>query len=68
MSNLHYFCLCICGVQHIMCCVLVLFDFVLCTICCQFLWIVHLLLPLRFSLAVICVYVNNCILVTVLGQ
>ena len=28
------------GVQHI-CCVFVLFLFVLCTLCCQFPWIVH---------------------------
>ena len=28
-------------VQHILCCVFVLFFFVLCTLCCQFLWIVH---------------------------
>ena len=34
--------------HHIMCCV-VLFVFVLCTLCCQFLWIVHFVLPLRFS-------------------
>jgi hypothetical protein len=24
-------------------------PFVLCTLCCQFLWIVHVLLPLRYS-------------------
>ena len=35
------------GVKHI------LFFFVLCTLCCQFLWIVHLLLPLRYSLTLI---------------
>ena len=29
------------GVQHILCCVFVLFVFVLCTICCHFLWIVN---------------------------
>jgi energy-coupling factor transporter transmembrane protein EcfT len=28
------------GVQHILCCVFVLFFFVLRTLCCQFLWIV----------------------------
>jgi hypothetical protein len=28
------------GVQHILCCVFVLFFFILCTLCCQFLWIV----------------------------
>ena len=35
-----------------MCCVF--FLFCLCTQCCQFLWIVHSWLPLRFSLAFIC--------------
>ena len=30
------------GVKHILCCVFVLLVFVLCTLCCQFLWIVHL--------------------------
>ena len=44
---------CVCGVQHILCCVFVLFVFVLCTLCCQFLWIVHFSLPLRCSLAFI---------------
>jgi hypothetical protein len=39
------------GVQHLLCCALVLFVFVLCTLCCQFLWIVNFfVLPLRFSL------------------
>jgi hypothetical protein len=38
------------GVQHILCCVFVLFVFVLSILCCQFLWIVHLLLTLLFSL------------------
>ena len=28
------------GVPHMMCCVFILFYFVLCTLCCQFLWIV----------------------------
>ena len=42
------------GVQHILCCVFVLFLFILCDLCCQFLWIVHFfLLPLRYSLTVI---------------
>jgi hypothetical protein len=50
--------ICIClhiysGVQHILCCVFVLFVFVLCTLCCQFLWIVHSWLSLRFSLTFI---------------
>jgi hypothetical protein len=38
------------GVQHILCCVFVMFFLVLCTLCCQFLWIVHFWLPLRYSL------------------
>jgi len=29
------------GVQHILCCVFVFHVFVLCTLFCQFLWIVH---------------------------
>ena len=39
------------GVQHILCCVV--FFFILCTLCCQFLWIVHFWLPLRYSLTCI---------------
>jgi hypothetical protein len=50
VSYLHYLCLfahsC---VQHILCCVFVLFFFVLCTLCCQFLWIVHFYYPSIFS-------------------
>jgi hypothetical protein len=30
-----------CGVQHILCCVFVLFVLVLCDLCCQLQWIVH---------------------------
>jgi len=41
------------GVLHILCCVFVLFVLVLCTPCCQFLWIVHFWLPLRYSLTFI---------------
>jgi hypothetical protein len=41
------------GVQHILCCVFVLFFFILCTLCCQFLWIVHFCLSLRYSLTFI---------------
>ena len=37
------------GVQHILCCVFVLFVFVLCTIWCQCLWIVHWWLSFRCS-------------------
>jgi len=29
------------GFKHILCCVFVLFVFVVCTLCYQFLWIVH---------------------------
>ena len=38
------------GVQHILCCVFVLCFFVLCTLCCQFLLIVHFWMPLLYSL------------------
>ena len=54
MSYFRYLCLFVySGVQHILCCVFVLFIFVLCTLCCQFLWIVHLLFTLRYSLTFI---------------
>ena len=44
MSYLRYMCLLAYGgVQHILCFVFVLFVFVLCTLSCQFLWIVHFL-------------------------
>jgi hypothetical protein len=36
-----------------LCCVFVLFFFVLCTLCCQFLWIIHVWLSLRYSLTFI---------------
>ena len=43
MSYLHYLCLfAYSDLQHILCCVFALFFFVLCTLCYQFLWIVHL--------------------------
>jgi len=42
MSYLHY----LCPTPIVLC----LFSFVLCTPCCQFLWIVHLVLPRRYSL------------------
>ena len=41
------------GVQHILCCVFVLFFFILCTLCYQFLCIVIFLFPLRYSLTLI---------------
>ena len=51
MSYLRYLRLCACGgVQHILCCVFVLFVFVLCTLCCKFLCIVHFWIPNRYSL------------------
>jgi nitrate reductase cytochrome c-type subunit len=37
-----------------LCCVFVLFFFVMCTLCCPFLWIVHFWLSLRYSLKIIC--------------
>ena len=38
------------GVQHILCFVfLFFFVFILCTLCCQFLWNVHVLLTLMFT-------------------
>ena len=42
------------GVQHIVRCVFVLFVFVFCAICCEFVWIVKIGLPLRISLKLIC--------------
>ena len=36
------------------CCVVFLFFFILCTLCCKFLWIVHFVLPLRCSLTFTC--------------
>jgi hypothetical protein len=51
MSYLRYLCLFPhSGVQHILCCVFVLFVFVLLALCCQFFWIAHFLLSLRYSL------------------
>ena len=51
MPCLRYLCLLACsGVKNILCCVFALFFFVLCILCCQFLWIVHFVLPLRCSL------------------
>ena len=57
------------GVQHILCCIFVLvFFFVLCILCCQFLWIVHFWLPRWYSLTFICLlYLNwHCSLLTCL--
>jgi len=52
------------GVQHILCCVFVLFVFVLCILCCQFLWIVHCRLPLRYSLTFI---YNRCMIIVLMN-
>ena len=40
------------GLQHMLCCVFALFFFILCTQCCQFLWIVHFCLALQYFLIV----------------
>ena len=57
MSYLHYLCLFAhSGVQDILRCVFAWFFFVLCTLCCQFLWIVHIWLPLFYSLTFIQMY------------
>ena len=50
------------GVQHIFCCVFALFFFVLCSLSCQFLWIVHLWLSLRYFLTFIQIYWNPIVL------
>ena len=55
-SSLIYVCLCLfaySGVQLILWCVFVLFFFVLCTLCCQFILIVHYWLPIHYSLTFI---------------
>jgi hypothetical protein len=44
------------GVQHILCCVFSLFFVVLCTICCQFLWIVHSVLSNFYLLTLMFFY------------
>jgi hypothetical protein len=38
------------GVKDILCCVFVLFDLALCSLCCQFLSFIHSWLSLRFPL------------------
>jgi len=44
----------------ILCCVFVLFFFVFFTLCCQFLWVVHFWLYVRYSLTFIEVQWNLC--------
>jgi len=51
------------GVQHILCCVFVLFVFVWCTLYCQFLWIVHFWLPLSVFFNVYLFYYINIVFV-----
>ena len=59
LSYLRYLCLFThSGVQHILCCVFVLFFLVLCTLCFKFLWIVHLLITPLYSLTFIHVLVE----------
>jgi len=41
-------------VSNTLSCVFAMFFFVLCTLCCQFLWIVHFWLSLRYSLTFMC--------------
>ena len=54
MSYLRYMCLFVhSGVQRMLCCVFVLFFVVFCAKCWQFVWIVQIGLPLRFSLKLI---------------
>ena len=62
LSYLHYLCLFVyIGVQHIMCYVFVLFVFVLFILYCQFLWIVHFWLSLRYS-----IFLNQYMMVIIL--
>ena len=54
MSYLPYVCLfAYIGVQRILYCVFDLLASVLCNLCCQFIWIVHFWLPLRYYLTLI---------------
>ena len=58
MSYLRHLCLFAhSGGQHILGCIFGLLVFVLCTLCCQFLWVVHFWLPLRYSGA--CIYATH---------
>jgi len=47
------------GIQHILCCVFVLFVYVWCTLCCIFFWNVPFWVPLRYSLTFINQYPNR---------
>jgi hypothetical protein len=48
------------GVYHILCCVFVLF---VCILYCQFLWIIHFPLSLRYSLTFISNMLTSCLFV-----
>jgi len=53
-AHLRYMCFLVhSSVQHILCCVFILCFVVLCTLCCQFLWTVHVRLPFWYSLTFI---------------
>ena len=43
----------------LLCCVFILCSFVLCTLCLQFLWIVHISLPLLYSLTFIYLVIST---------
>jgi hypothetical protein len=49
------------GVQHILCCVFVLFVFVLCTQCCQFfgVYIIYIYIYYRAEINTLCHLLNN---------
>ena len=68
MSYLRYLLFVYSGVQHILVCVIVLFFFVLCTLYCQFLWIVHFWLPLRYSLTFIYSNIKETFFLTTLSK
>ena len=64
MPYLRYLCLVAhSGIQHY--CVVFLLNLpsscVLCTLCCQFLWIVHFSLPFRYSLTFMCTSLIVCV-------
>jgi hypothetical protein len=60
MSYLSYLCsLTYSGIQHILCCVLGLFFFDFCAICCQFLWIAR-----GLYWPIFCIVFFPCFLVT----
>ena len=64
ISYLRYLCLFVySGVKHILCCVFD-FPFVLCTLCYQFLWIVHFLFPLRLVYSMLPVSLDSPFLIS----